>query len=84
MASWISSLPITATVCSCFWATARAVAKRRQGMATEFGQSAKVKERDPQGFKGAEAVAVGDVDGDGHLDLVISGSDQGGVDGLPR
>ncbi|MBK7590770.1 MAG: FG-GAP repeat protein [Betaproteobacteria bacterium] len=47
-------------------------------MATEFGQSAKVKERDPQGFKGAEAVAVGDVDGDGHLDLVISGSDQEG------
>lgn len=50
-----------------------------KGMATEFGQSAKVKERDPQGFKGAEAVAVGDVDGDGHLDLVISGSDQGGL-----
>jgi FG-GAP-like repeat/FG-GAP repeat len=48
-----------------------------EGLTSEFSSSAKAKERDDEGFKGAEAVAVGDVNGDGFVDMVVSSSDQG-------
>ena len=50
-----------------------------EGMTPAFNTSPKMRERDPEGFKGAEAVAVGDLNGDGCPDLVISSSDQGGL-----
>lgn len=50
-----------------------------QGLSTEFSRSKVALDRDPGGFKGTEAVAVGDVDGDGMLDLVVSSTDNGGL-----
>ena len=54
-----------------------------KAMATEFGLSAKAKELDPEGFIGMEAVAVGDVNGDGFPDLGRQQFRPGRVDGLP-
>ena len=50
-----------------------------EGLTSEFSTGAKAKERDQEAFKGAEAVDIGDVNGDGFMDMVVSSSDQGGL-----
>ena len=73
-------MPTTVGGASSFSATEKvdweAVTK---GLTSEFSQSPKAKERDPGGFLGAEAIVVGDLNGDGFLDLIVSSSDQGGL-----
>lgn len=50
-----------------------------KGLSTDFSRSTEALNRDPGGFKGTEAVAVGDVNGDGFPDLVVSSTDNGGL-----
>jgi hypothetical protein len=53
--------------------------KVKESLIPEFNTSAKAKRRDPEGFKGAEAIGLGDVNGDRLIDIVASSSDQGGL-----